>query len=158
MRTTDTVRALFAMSLIALVACTGGSEPKPAQAAPPPAELRVDELRILASVVDTLALPSQMARQYDIPREEDTWMLLVVVQRGPEGQETAVRAKVDAQARTLNGQILSIPMRETRTADGFVDNIGVFETSPPDTLQFTLRVTPEGAPTRTLTFMRELVP
>lgn len=156
MRTSDLLRAATAAAILGLVACTGGSDPKPAQPAPPPAELRVGDLHIIASVVDTTTLPEQVTRQYGITRAEDVYLLLVAVRRGAEGNETSVPARVDARVRTLNGNVLPIAMRETTTAERFIDNIGTFEVSPPDTLQFTLQVTPRGAPTSTLNFTREV--
>ena len=156
MRTSNALRFAIVAAAMHLAACTGGSTPHPAPPAPPPAELRAGDLRIIASMVDTTTLPAQVTKQYNIPRAEDTWMLLVVVRRGPEGQEVAVPAAVEARARTLNGNAFDIRMRETRTAQDYVDSIGTFSVTPPDTLQFTLKVTPQGAPTSTLSFTREL--
>lgn len=156
MRTIDGLRAGAVATAFLFAACTGGSDPKPAQPAPPPAELRAGELRIIASLADTMTLPEQVTRQYGISRAEDTYLLLVAVRRGAEGAETSVPARVEARARTLNGNLLPIAMRETRTADEYIDNIGTLEVAPPDTLQFTLRVTPQGAPTSTLNFTREV--
>ena len=157
MRTTDGLRAsLVAALALALAACSGGSAPKPADAAPPPAELRVGDLRIMASVVDTMALPQQVAQQYGIPRGKSTSMLLVSVRRGAE--EIAVPARVQARAQTLTGNVIDIPMRETRTASDFVDNIGTFQVAPPDTLKFTVQVSPRDAPAATLEFTRDVAP
>jgi hypothetical protein len=153
MRTIDVLRATALASASWLAGCTGGSDPKPAQAAPPPAELRVGDLRIMASLAETKTLPEQVTRQYGIRRADDTYLLLVAVRRG---NETSVRARVEARARTLNGNVLPIAMRETRTAERFIDSIGTFEVAPPDTLQFSLQVTPQGAPTSTLDFTREV--
>ena len=47
-------------------------------------------------------------------------------------------------------------MRELRTGEGLVDNVGTFSITPPDTLQFTVQVTVAGAPVRTLEFTREV--
>lgn len=154
MRTNDVVRALALAGALLLAACGGGSDPKPAQPAPPPAELRVGDLHIMASLADTMTLPQQVTRQYGITRAEDTYLLLVAVRRGAD--ETSVPARVEARARTLNGNVLPIAMRETRTAEQYIDNIGTLEVAPPDTLQFTVQVTPEGAPTSTLNFTREV--
>lgn len=157
MRTIEVLRAAVVASAVLVAACTGGSDPKPAEPAPPPVEQRVGDVRILASLTETTALPAQVTRQYDIRRAEDTYLLLVAVRRGEEGEGTSVPARVVARVRTLNGEVLPIAMRQTRTADKFIDNIGTFEVAPPDTLQFTLQVTPEGASTSTLDFTREVV-
>jgi hypothetical protein len=139
-----------------LAACGGGSAPQPAQAAPPPAELRVGELRIIASAVETSALPESVTKRYGIARGEETWLLLVTVRRGPEGAETAVSSTVEARARDLQGRTIDIPMREIQTADDYVDNVGTFSITPPDTLQFSVRVMPQGAAPATLEFTREI--
>ena len=154
MRTIDGLRVAVAAIVVSLAACTGGSDPKPAQPAPPPAELRVGDFRIIASLAETTTLPEQVTRQYGITRAGDTYLLLVAVRRGAE--ETSVPARVEARVRTLNGNVIPIAMRETRTAGQYIDNIGTFEVAPPDTLQFTLQVTPQGAPTSTLDFTREV--
>jgi hypothetical protein len=154
MRTIERVVVLLLAA--ALAACGGGSTPVPAQAAPPPAELHDGDLHIHATAVNTLALPESVTKTYGIPRGEQTWMLLVTTRQGEEGRDVAVPAKVVANARDLQGRKIDIAMRELRTGDGLLDNVGTFSITPPDTLQFTVQVTPAGAPTRTLTFTREV--
>ena len=154
MRTIE--HACVALLCVALSACGGGSKPVPAQPAPPPAELHVGDLHVHATAVNTMALPERVTRSYGIARGEQVWMLLVTTRRGEEGKDVAVPAKVEAAARSLQGQRIDIPMRELRTPDGLVDNVGTFSITPPDTLQFNVQVTAEGAPTRTLAFTREV--
>ena len=72
------------------------------------------------------------------------------------GGSEPVPAKVEASARDLQGRRIDIPMRELRTGEGLVDNVGTFSITPPDTLQFTVQVTVAGAPVRTLEFTREV--
>jgi hypothetical protein len=158
MRTIDAIRTTLAIAVLSVAACKGGSAPHPAQAAPPPAEMRVGEVRIIATVVDTMSLTPEIAKQYGIPRAEDTWMLLVATHRGPEGKEVAVHADVEARVRTLNGNSFAVPMRETQVAKHYADNIGTFAVTPPDTLHFTLQVKPQSAPGTTMTFTREVTP
>ena len=161
MRTIDALRATPVL-LCAMLAACGGKEsaPQPAQAAPPPAEARAGDLRILASAVNTMSLPEQVAKGYGIARGEQTWLLMVSVRQDPKdpaaGDGKAWPAQVQARARDLQGRTIDIPMREQRTAADYVDNLGTFSIAPPDTLQFTVQVTPAGAPTRTLTFTREV--
>ncbi|WP_197427189.1 DUF4426 domain-containing protein [Noviluteimonas gilva] len=154
MRTIERAAVLLVAGVLA--ACGGGSTPVPAQAAPPPADLHDGDLHIHATAVNTLALPEKVTRTYGIPRGEQTWMLLVTTRQGEEGRDVAVPAKVSATARDLQGRKIEIPMRELRTGDGLLDNVGTFSITPPDTLQFTVQVTPVGAQTRTLTFTREV--
>ncbi len=154
MRTIERVAVLLLAS--ALGACDGGSAPVPAQAAQPPAELHDGDLHIHATAVNTLALPESVTKTYGIPRGEQTWMLLVTTRQGEEGRDVAVPAKVVASARDLQGRNIGIAMRELRTGDGLFDNVGTFSITPPDTLQFTVEITPAGARTRTLSFTREV--
>ena len=154
MRTIE--RATVVLLAGALAACGGGSSPVPAQPAQPPAELHVGDLHVHATAVNTLALPAQVTRAYGIARGEQTWMLLVTTRRGEEGRDVAVPAKVVASARDLQGRKIEIPMRELRTGEGLLDNVGTFSITPPDTLQFTVEVTPAGAPAGTLRFTREV--
>jgi hypothetical protein len=155
MRTIE--RASVALLCATLAACGGGgSAPVPAQPAPPPAELHVGDLHLHATAVNTMALPERVTRGYGIARGEQTWMLLVTARKGEEGRDVAVPAKVEASARDLQGRRIDIPMRELRTGEGLVDNVGTFSITPPDTLQFTVQVTVAGAPVRTLEFTREV--
>jgi len=149
--------ASVAMLCLALAACGGsGGKPVPAQPAPPPAELHVGDLHVHATAVNTMSLPERVTRSYGIARGEQVWMLLVTARRGEEGKDVAVPAKVEATARSLQGQRIDIVMRELRTPDGLIDNVGTFSITPPDTLQFNVQVTAENEPTRTLEFTREV--
>ncbi|KGQ17780.1 DUF488 domain containing protein [Lysobacter dokdonensis DS-58] len=154
MRTIE--RMAVAMIVGSLAACGGGSAPTPAHPAPPPAELHVGDLHLHATAVNTMALPERVTKSYGIARGEQTWMLLVTVRQGEEGRDVAVPANVVATARDLGGRRIGIPMRELRLDGGLIDNVGTFSISPPDTLQFTVDVTPANGPTRTLEFTREV--
>ena len=153
-----TIKHGLLATCFALAACGGGSTPVPAQPAPPPAELRVGDVRILASVVRTSHIAESVAREYGIPHDENTWMLLVTLRRGAEGQDASVPAQVEARALTLEGAPVEIPMREQRTAQAYVDYLGTFVANTRDTLRFTVRVTPQGQPTQTMTFSHEIAP
>jgi hypothetical protein len=165
MRTIDVQRVATLVLCAVLAACGGGQEstPQPAQPAPPPAEARAGDLRIIASAVNTMRLPEQVSKSYGIARGAQTWLLMVSVrQDAPEGSDAGDKswpAQVTAQARDLQGRTIDIPMREQRTAADYVDNLGTFAITPPDTLKFTVQVTPQGAggPT-TLEFTREIAP
>ena len=152
MRTIDRLRAPLMVACLALAACGGGSAPTPAQPAPPPAELQTGDVHVLASAVDTMALPERVTTQYGIPRGEQVWMLLVTVRRS----DTSANAKVEARAQTLEGNTIVIKMKPTPTAANYIDHIGTFSIAGPDTLRFTVDVAPEGAPSAQLTFSREI--
>jgi len=144
------------LSTCLLSACGGASAPTPAQPAPPPAELQTGDVHVIASAVDTMALPQRVTRQYGIPRGEQVWMLLVTVRRGSGSSETSATAKVEARAQTLGGNNIAIPLRATPTAANYIDYIGTFSIAGPDTLRFTVDIAPDGAPPAKLEFTREI--
>jgi len=161
MRTIDRLRvprrvACVVLCACLLTACSGASAPTPAQPAPPPAELQTGDVHVIASAVDTMALPQRVTRQYGIPRGEQVWMLLVTVRRGSGSSETSATAKVEARAQTLGGNNIAIPLRATPTAANYIDYIGTFSIAGPDTLRFTVDIAPDGAPPAKLEFTREI--
>lgn len=146
---------LVALMLMALAGCDG-DKPKPAKLADAPQEAvsRVGDITVRANVLPTASLGEAMAKQYGIAREDDRVMLLVSVRQGPDGQDTAVPARIEAKVSNLQGQHRGIEMRELRTGD-YVDYVGTATVSPPDTLRFELEVIREGGARSTMTFSRE---
>lgn len=150
---------VVAAVLVALPACGGGtgSAPRPAQAAPEPAEFQQGDLHIRASAVPTMQLADSVARGYGITRGDDRILLLVAVRRGSEAAEASVPARVDGWVTDLRGRRQALSMRELRTGE-LVDYVADIQTSLPDTLQFQVRVTPRGEAPRQLDFVREFHP
>lgn len=149
------MRAAAVLLAFTLASCSGGgSAPKPAQPAPPPAELRADDLHLRATAVPTLQLPERVARGYGIDRAEGSVLLLVALRTGPEGADRAVAARVEAQAMDLQGRRSAILMRELRTGE-LLDYIGTIEVAPPETLRFRVDVVAEGRAPMRLEFARE---
>lgn len=147
-------------ALVLLLAACGGrptSTPPAAQPAPEPATLRVGDVRIHASAVQTTQLAESVARQYGIARQDSAILLLVAARRGPEGEEVGVPATVMATATDLRGRGQRIPMRELRS-DGLIDHIGTVETALPETLRFDLQLDVEGVGPATMRFSREFFP
>lgn len=141
--------------MLVLAACSGGgSAPRPAQPAPPPAEFRQGQLRISASTTPTWQLEEQVARGYGIPRSDDGVLLLVTVRDGPEGADTALDSDVSGWATDLQGRRRELSFRELRMP-GFVDQIAVLDVRAPDTLHFYLTITPRGQGPKQLDFVRE---
>ena len=147
-----------ALLCLALTAC-GNDAPKPAKRIDTPQEAirRVGDVTIRANVLPTANLNDSVARDYGIPRSDNTLLLLVAVRQGPDGQETALPATITTGVTTLQGQRTGIAMRELRTAD-LVDYVGTVDISPPDTLNFDIKIVREGAATETMTFSRDFAP
>jgi hypothetical protein len=147
-----------ALLCLALAAC-GNDAPKPAKRIDTPQEAvsRVGDITIRANVLPTANLNDIAARSYGIERSERTALLLVSVRRGPEGQDTALPATIQATATNLHGQRQEIAMREVRTGE-LVDYVGTADASPPETLTFDLKILREGAAATTMTFSRDFEP
>ena len=141
-----------------LAACSGGgSAPRPAQPAPPPAEFQQGQLRISASTTPTWQLDERVARGYGIPRSDDGVLVLVTVREGPEGADAALESEASGWATDLRGRRHDLSFRELRTP-GFVDQVAVLDVRAPDTLHFHLTITPEGQAPKRLDFVREFHP
>lgn len=110
-----------------------------------PAESMVESGDIIVhyNALGTTQLTAEVARQYAITRSANRGLLNVSVQRR-EGEATpAIPASIEAAATNLNGQRRSIPVRAIREGDALY-YIGEFSVSDRETLDFELRVTPEG--------------
>jgi hypothetical protein len=147
--------ALGLLLTFALAGC-GGDTPKPARLidAPQEAVSRIGEVTVRANVLPTEGLSAASAAQYGIARDADTVMLLVSVRSGPDGQDTALPATIDATAANLHGQRTTLAMREIRSGD-YIDYVGTTTVSPPDTLRFDLKIVRAGGASSTMTFSRD---
>ena len=151
----------FALSLallcLSLAGCGDGDKPRPARKldAVQDAVVHVGDLTVRANAVSTAHLGEAMAKQYGIPRADDTVLLIVSVRQGPDGQDVAVPADVSVTARTLSGTPAPLPLREVRTGE-LVDHVGTFKVTPPDTLTFDVKVARDGKQMATLTLTREI--
>ena len=148
----STVTALLCL---VLAAC-GNDAPKPAKRidTPQAAVTRDGDVTIRANVIPTRHLQEGMAREYGIPRDDHSVMLLVSVRRGPDGFDVSLPAKISASATNLQGQTQTISMREMRIGE-LTDHIGTAQMSPPETLRFDLKIMREGAARSTMTFSRD---
>ena len=164
--------AAILVLLLALFAGCGGtptatSTPATAPAAGDPSQaiVRVGDVTIRASAVQTSTLDAAVARGYSIPRDDSTILLLVMVRQGPEGDDTALPARITANVTDLRGQARPIAMRELRTDDPdsdsgrpLLDYIGTVDASLPDTLRFDVAIVRENGATATMQFNREFFP
>ena len=157
---TRSLTALLLGGAVLLSACSDDA-PKPAKRIDTPQEAitRIGDVTIRANVMRTANLNEAVARGYGIQRSDKTLMLLVSVRQGPDGQDIALPATVQASVANLSGQRRDIAMRELRTGEGteqaLVDYVGTVDVSPPDTLSFDLKVVREGNATSLMQFSRD---
>jgi hypothetical protein len=141
--------------------CGGAQDSLPAT--PVPAEAQGDALlqaggvQVRASVVQSSALPSSVARRYGIEPSPETLLLLVVASKGADGNGASVPVHVSTKVTDLRGAVQSVPMRQYREGDA-IDSIGTFRTTLPETLRFDLEVGVEGRPPVAMEFVREFYP
>ena len=157
---------LVALSLCILAACTGTDAPPVSVTASPSANagrdqgeaiVRVGDIAIRASAVQTSQLGEGIARQYGIERAPNTVLLLVTVRQGDDASATALPATVTATATDLRGGRQELAMRELRSGD-LLDHAGIAATTLPDTLRFDVTVVRADGATSTLRFNRDFYP
>ncbi len=150
----------FVMAAALMIAACGGNT-APAlpetSSAPGDAIVRVGDISVRASPIQTSMLEPEIAQQYGITRDENSILLLVAVRQGPEVNERSLSAIVTASATDLRGNKQVIAMREVRTGD-LLDYIGTVETSLPETLRFDIKAVRDGRALATLQFNREFYP
>jgi Domain of unknown function (DUF4426) len=148
----------IALLCLALAAC-GNDAPKPAKRIDTPQEAvaRDGDVTIRANVVATVHLNERMGRDYGIPRDDHSVLLMVSVRRGPEGSDVSLPATIIASASNLQGQTQPIAMREMRVGE-LNDYIGTAQMTPPETLRFDLKIVREGAAASAMTFSRDFEP
>lgn len=157
---TRSLTALLLCCALLLSACSDDA-PKPAKRIDTPQEAitRIGDVTIRANVMRTANLNEAVARGYGIERSDKTLMLLVSVRQGPDGQDIALPATVQASVANLHGQRRDIAMRELRTGEepgqALVDYVGTVDVSPPDTLSFDLKIVREGGATSLMQFSRD---
>lgn len=156
MRLVPLLAASLLIGCALLLSACGDDAPKPARQIDTPQEAvsRIGDVTIRANVLRTANLNEAMARGYGIPRSEDTLLLLVAVRKGPDGQDIALPATIQASVIDLRGQRRDIAMRELRTGE-LVDYVGTVDVSPPDTLSFDLKIVREGGATSLMQFSRD---
>jgi hypothetical protein len=167
MRLAARMRAALLLGCALLLSACGNDAPKPAKLIETPQEAvtRIGDVTIRANVLRTASLDETVARGYDIQRSENTVLLLVAVRKGPDGQDTALPATVQASVVNLQGQRRDIAMRELHTGgpasgagQALIDYVGIVDVSPPDTLSFDLKIVREGGATSLMQFSRDFAP
>lgn len=166
MHTPSCLTATLVIACMLGLAGCGEDAPKPARIIESPQEAisRHGDVTVRANVVRTDLLNEAMARGYGIARDEGTVLLMVSVRRGPDGQDVAIPAKIDASVTDLQGRRRTLALRELRTevpgaspAQMLIDHVGTLEVAAPDTLRFDLSIEREGGARSTMQFTREFL-
>jgi len=145
------------MLMVVLAGCGGASPPASSAIAQPPAELRVGDVTVRATTLPTSQLNDAMARAYAVERDAGTVLLVVGMRRGPQSNEASVAGTVTATASDLLGKRQRVVLRPVESG-GYIDHVGQFDVSMPDTLRFRVEARPQGAAAATLEFNRDFFP
>jgi len=148
--------AALALLCLALAACSGSDTPKPARVLDQPQEAvaRVGDITVRANAIPTAQLNPATAKAYGIERTDDAVLLIVSVRQGPDGQDVALPAEVEATASTLQGQRTPVVLHEAQTGD-LVDHVGTAKVVRPDTLTFDIAVKRDGKSLADLKLVRD---
>jgi len=97
------------------------------------------------NAITTDSLPPEIAQHYAITRSPNRGMVTItVMENRATGQPLAVPAEVEVTATNLTGQTRDIAVREVREQHA-IYYIGDFPVANEETLNFTLKVKPQGA-------------
>ena len=126
---------ILAMMLFGLV---------PADAGPSNKSKEAGDYTVYYNAFSSAMLQPAIAKQYGIQRSRYRAVLNVVVRKKqPKGGDTPVRAKVTGTATNLNEQMRQLKTREVDEGDA-IYYLAEFTISDQETLDFDLKVTPEG--------------
>ena len=145
---------LFAIALLGLLsACSGGEAPRTAEfVQASPAEADFGTLRVRYNALPTLALSAPVAKQYGVPRDADTALVLVALREIEGGEEVDAEGDVAVSAHDLSGTRQTLTLRKV-DAGGYTDHIGTARISPRNSYRFEVVVT-AGGRTETVKFQR----
>ncbi|MBI2313034.1 MAG: DUF4426 domain-containing protein [Betaproteobacteria bacterium] len=106
---------------------------------------RFGDLEVHYNALVTAELAPEVARAYKIDRSGTRGLVTVsVLRKNNLGVLQPVRAGVKVNAVNLSAQLAAVPMREIQEGTA-VYYIGEYRMKAPDTLKFSVTVTPEGA-------------
>ncbi|GAB6196500.1 DUF4426 domain-containing protein [Lysobacter xanthus] len=149
---------LPALLPLALAACNGSSAPTaatPQAARPSSAEVRIGDVVVTASVLQTSTLPEEVARRYGLERSDGLALLLVNAQTANGGPPPSGLV-IDATATPPDGRARAVDLREVEAGES-LDRIGTVEIAPPETVRFDVNVR-YGASSSTLQVTRDFYP
>ncbi len=136
-----------------LPACSGGEAPRAAEFVPAtPAEADFGALRVRYNALPTLALSEAVAKQYGVPRDADTALVLVALRELKNTDEIDADGEVSVSAHDLSGARQAITLRKVEAGE-YTDLIGTARISPRNSYRFEVVVT-AGGKTETVTFQR----
>jgi hypothetical protein len=100
------------------------------------------------NALNTDQLSPEIAREYDIVRSKSRAMLNVSIHRKlPDGRTEAVTGAVSASAINLNGQLMTMTLREIREETA-IYYIGELAITDGEVLIYTVDATPSNDPSR----------
>ncbi len=115
---------------------------------------RMGNLEMHCTVVPTLELTPEAAKDYNVEREAGRALLTVTLLKKAHGGKAEYQSgQVYAGATNLRNYISSIPILEVRKPDGVI-YLGEFHVDTPDSLRFLVNANISGKPLRT-EFSRE---
>lgn len=131
---------------LALASCGGRESAVPAQSMQPAATATstVGGATLQASTLDIAELQETVARRYAIDRGNPGVMLLVTVRDAAGNAIEPGDLRLEATAGALLDAPKPIALHAI-TTNGMTDYIGVFNTSPPATVQFRISAVRNGA-------------
>ncbi|MBB1088169.1 DUF4426 domain-containing protein [Lysobacter sp. SG-8] len=162
MRLSRIPRAVPLLAGLLLAACGGGQAPPPGVEAQAPMQEDAvahigDDVRVRASVLPTARLNAAVAAQYGVTPSPGTVLVLVGVRQGPETDEAALPATLDAHAFDLRGVRQDLPLRPVSSGN-LLDYVGVVWITPPDSLRFDIDVRLDDGRRTRLRFSRDVFP
>ncbi|KRA51681.1 DUF4426 domain-containing protein [Pseudoxanthomonas sp. Root630] len=138
---------------LSLAACSGGETPRAAEFVPPaPAETDFGNLRVRFNALPTLALSEAVAKQYGVPRDAGTALVLIALREVKGAEELDADGDVSVTAHDLSGARQVVALRKVEAGE-YTDLIGTARISPRNSYRFEI-VVQAGGRTETVKFQR----
>lgn len=102
------------------------------------------DIEVHYSAMPTEDISPDIAKSYNITRSKNRGMLTIaVLKKNNLGVSQPVKAGLDANIVTLSSQLSGIRMREVVEGTA-IYYLGEYRINPPETLKFSISVTPQG--------------
>lgn len=146
-------RIVLLLTAALLAACSGGEAPRTAEfVQATPAEADFGDLRVRYNALPTLSLSEAVAREYGVPRDAGTALVLVALREVKGNDEVDADGDVIVSAHDLSGARQAITLRRI-DAGGYTDQIGTARISPRNSYRFEI-VVKAGSRSETVKFQR----